>query len=158
MSRSEILTRRWIESEDGFRCVHCGVYITGDAMVSGVQNRNHCPYCLRSRHLDLFEAGDRLSACKAEMKPIGLTWKRSRNKYARAGGGELMLIHRCEGCGKISINRIAADDVAETVLEVFEASFNLAADVRSCLTHHGVQILQASEYPLVSGQLLGTMV
>jgi len=26
-----------------------------------------------------------------------------------------MLIHRCQECGKISINRIAADDIAETI-------------------------------------------
>lgn len=141
--------------EDGFECLHCGVFITADPAISGVHNRNHCPYCLRSRHLDLFAAGDRLAACKAPMKPLGLTFKRSRNKYARREDGELMLIHQCQVCGKISINRIAADDVAETLMEVFEASHGLDLDVRSRLERGGVRVLQAGEYGFVARQLHG---
>ena len=60
---------------------HCHVIVSSAHLLSGVNNRNHCPYCLWSCHLDLYTAGDRLSACKAPMKPIGLTMKRSRNKY-----------------------------------------------------------------------------
>jgi hypothetical protein len=48
-----------------------------------VRNRNHCPYCLWSRCLDLFRAGDRLSACKAPMQPVGLALKHTRKKYGR---------------------------------------------------------------------------
>ena len=64
-----------------FRCAHCHVIVSSAHLLSGVQNRNHCPYCLWSCHLDLFAAGDRLSACKTPMRPIGLTMKRGRNKY-----------------------------------------------------------------------------
>jgi len=141
--------------EDSFRCLHCGVFITTDPVVSGVRNRNHCPYCLHSRHLDLFEAGDRLAACKAPMEPVALTFKRSRNKYARRDTGELMLVHQCQGCGKISLNRIAADDVAETLMEVYETSLGLGLDLRSRLEQDGVRILQASEYRFVVQQLHG---
>jgi hypothetical protein len=142
--------------EDGFRCLHCGVFITADPAVSGVRNRNHCPYCLRSRHLDLFEAGDRLAACKSTMEPVALTFKRSRNKYVCRDTGELMLVHQCQGCGKISLNRIAADDVAETLMEVYENSLGLGLDLRSRLERDGVRILQASEYRFVVQQLHGT--
>jgi hypothetical protein len=142
--------------EDGFHCLHCGVFITADPAVSGVRNRNHCPYCLRSRHLDLFEAGDRLAACKAPMEPVALTFKRSRNKYARRGTGELMLVHQCHGCGKISLNRIAADDVAETLMEVYETSLGLGLDECSRMEREGVRILRASEYGFVTRQLYGT--
>jgi hypothetical protein len=142
--------------EYGFHCLQCGVFITADPAVSGVRNRNHCPYCLRSRHLDLFEAGDRLAACKAPMEPVALTFKRSCNKYARRDSGELMLVHQCQGCGKISINRIAADDVAETLMEVYENSLGLGLDQCSRIERDGVRILQAGEYGFVTRQLYGT--
>ncbi len=35
------------------------------------------------------------------MQPAGLTFK---------SNGELMLVHSCPGCGKLSCNRIAGDD------------------------------------------------
>ena len=68
-----------------FRCVYCGNFVSAAALFAGVKNRNHCPYCLWSRHLDLFEAGDRLSACKAPMRPIGVTVK-IRHKGTRPSG------------------------------------------------------------------------
>ena len=91
-----------------FRCIHCGAHVVTSPLYAGVLNRNHCPYCLWSRHLDLFAAGDRLCACKAPMRPLGLTLKQSRKKYVREDGGELMLIHACIECNNLSINRIAA--------------------------------------------------
>src|SRR5512146_1804775 len=112
-----------------FRCAHCHMLVSSAHQLSGVNNRNHCPYCLWSCHLDLFAAGDRLSACKAPMKPIGLTMKRGRNKYQREARGELMLIHECIECRTLSINRIAADDDSETVMAVFRESFALVYQV-----------------------------
>ena len=111
-----------IDLNADFKCRHCGAYVSAARALAGVANRNHCPYCLWSRHLDLFEAGDRLAACKAPMRPIGLSMKNSRNKYTHIGNGELMLVHLCTDCERISINRIAADDVPQAIMEVFEAS------------------------------------
>ena len=50
----------------GFTCIHCKREISSDPILSGVNNRNHCPYCLHSRHVDLYQAGDRLNACKGD--------------------------------------------------------------------------------------------
>jgi hypothetical protein len=72
---------------------------------------------LHSRHLDLLRAGDRLAACKGSMQPVALTCKRSRKRYGQAAG-ELMLVHRCCECGKLSLNRIAADDDGEAILSL----------------------------------------
>src|SRR6187549_2977857 len=108
-----------------FKCGNCGALVSSMNMLSGVQNRNHCPYCLWSRHLDLYSAGDRLSACKAGMKPVGLTMKKSRNKYQLSPRGELMLVHACTDCESISINRIAADDDLEMILAAFQSSLRL---------------------------------
>jgi DNA-directed RNA polymerase subunit RPC12/RpoP len=138
-----------------FVCMACHNFVSAETALSGVQNRNHCPYCLSSRHLDLFEAGDRLSACKSNMRPIALTLKKTAKKYSSIGQGELMLVHLCDECGKPSINRIAADDDFETVLEIFEGSRELDTGTKSTLTRSGVIILEAGRHLLVREQLLG---
>jgi DNA-directed RNA polymerase subunit RPC12/RpoP len=138
-----------------FKCAHCGHIVSSAHWLSGVQNRNHCPYCLWSRHLDLYAAGDRLSACKAPMQPVALTCKRSRNKYSR-GRGELMLVHLCTGCGEVSINRIAADDDAETLLEAFKLSLALPGRTLGLLWENEIDILPPDSLPLLQLQLFGS--
>ncbi len=138
-----------------FRCARCHALVSSAHLFSGVNNRNHCPYCLWSCHLDLFAAGDRLSACKAPMKPIGLTMKRSRNKYQPEACGELMLIHECTECRTLSINRIAADDDSETVMAVFRASLSLGHPIRSLCQQNGIVVLNAGQTEIVQAQLYG---
>ena len=67
---------------------------------AGTQHRNHCPNCLTSLHLDN-EPGDRAADCGGQMEPVAV-WVRK--------GGEWAIIHRCKRCGKLSSNRVAADD------------------------------------------------
>ena len=141
--------------ENGFWCIHCGAYVYTLAGVSGVQNRNHCPYCLWSQHVDHFQSGDRLSACKAIMQPIGLTVKPARNKYARSCAGELMVIHQCNHCGKLSINRIASDDLSEVVAAVFHTSLKLEQAIRQFLARAGIHPLLEDDESLVNLQLYG---
>lgn len=66
----------------------------------GTKHRNHCPFCLWSRHLDI-EPGDRQSPCLAPMEPI---WIEVRPD------GEWAIIHRCTGCNALRANRLAGDD------------------------------------------------
>ena len=138
-----------------FTCMHCRNFVSADAVLSGVHNRNHCPYCLASRHLDLFEAGDRLSACKGAMLPVALTWKRSLKKYARADDGELMLVHRCHDCGRLSINRIAADDDNALILSLLHGSPNLAHQTLAACSAGGINVLGVTDVGLVSRCLFG---
>ncbi len=138
-----------------FRCAHCYAIVSSMHLLSGVNNRNHCPYCLWSCHLDLFAAGDRLSACKAPMKPIGLTMKKSRNKYQPEVRGELMLIHECVECKTLSINRIAADDDSEMVMAVFQESLALGQQIYSLCQQHGIAILNTEHVSIVHAQLYG---
>jgi hypothetical protein len=138
-----------------FKCIHCQTIISADPELSGVHNRNHCPYCLWSRHMDLYQAGDRLCACKSAMKPVGLTIKKARKKYGSEKQGELMLVHLCTECGKASINRIAADDVPHTLLELFERSFHLDSATRALLRHNDIQALEPSDTHLVRARLFG---
>jgi hypothetical protein len=103
----------------------------------------------------LYTAGDRLSACKAPMKPVGLTMKRSRNKYQREARGELMLVHECTECQALSINRIAADDDSATVLAVFDESLSHLHDLLTRCTQDGIVILDVENREIVYTQLYG---
>lgn len=138
-----------------FKCAHCHVLVSSAHMLSGVNNRNHCPYCLWSCHLDLYAAGDRLSACKAPMRPIGLTMKRGRNKYQRDSQGELMLVHQCTDCRTLSINRIAADDDPETVLAIFQESQLLGYSIHVLCQEYDILLLRAEDTRVVYTQLYG---
>lgn len=93
-------------STDAFRCAHCGTTVPGEA--PGTQQRNHCPRCLRSLHLDI-TVGDRRSLCEGIMDPISL-WVRQ--------GDEVALLHRCRRCGLIRSNRIAGDDESESLRQL----------------------------------------
>jgi len=141
-----------------FRCGHCQALVSSAHTLSGVNNRNHCPYCLWSCHLDLFASGDRLSACKATMRPIGLTMKKGRNKYQQEARGELMLIHECTDCQTFSINRIAADDDPDTLLAVFEASLWLDHHTHRRCYENDILVLNAGDGESVHMQLYGRAV
>jgi RNHCP domain len=144
-----------IDQEDGFFCKHCKAFVSSASFLSGVRNRNHCPYCLYSCHMDLYEAGDRLSACKSPMKPIGLTTKTSRKKYG-TGLGELMLIHLCIDCDSLSINRIAADDDYETIAAIFKHSLLMDDAMQRRLKAEGINILDTAGSSIIQAQLFGT--
>ena len=103
MSRTINIIR---QSDESFLCIHCGLAVS--PLESGGRNRNHCPHCLSSRHMDL-RPGDRRSACRGLMKAIGL-WVQPK--------GEWSLIHRCETCATIRVNRIAGDDNETALLEM----------------------------------------
>ena len=88
-----------------FRCRHCKQMV-GPVLWGGT-HRNHCPYCLYSRHVDARVPGDRASACGGSMAPIG-TFTRLK--------GEHVVVHRCLSCAFERHNRIAADDDFDLVL------------------------------------------
>jgi hypothetical protein len=138
-----------------FTCKHCGAYVSTWQVASGVVNRNHCPYCLYSRHVDLFKAGDRLCACKALMVPVGLTLKKSRDKYAGKQPGELMLVHRCEECGDLSINRIAADDDPQQLLAVFDQKPSSFQQLHQACLAEKITLLQSQDRLIIQAGLFG---
>ncbi len=81
-----------------FICKNCGKIVSENAL--GTKHRNHCPYCLFSRHVDIVQ-GDRRSKCGGLMAPIGVTYRKD---------GEMLIVHQCRSCGYISKNRVAGDD------------------------------------------------
>jgi hypothetical protein len=91
--------RRRDERDGPFNCGHCGRPVTPDPY--GSRHRNHCPWCLWSRHVDDRTPGDRASPCGGAMEPVAV-WSRV--------DGEWAIIHRCATCGHLKSNRIAGDD------------------------------------------------
>ena len=89
-----------------FTCKNCHKKVFFEA--PGTKNRNHCPYCLYSLHVDN-HSGDRESACGGLMEPIGKIFKLDE---------EEVLVHECLECGKIRKNRVAGDDSYELVKEL----------------------------------------
>ena len=83
---------------DSFTCKQCGRRVVSAG--AGSDHRNHCPNCLSSLHVDI-EPGDRASDCGSLMEPVAV-WVRKNGEWA--------IIHRCRRCGKLSSNRVAADD------------------------------------------------
>ncbi len=90
------------------------------------------------------------------MKPIGLTFKKIRkDKYGKSKQGELMLIHYCQICGKISINRIAADDNTNSIIKVFESSKRLDPLINKQLIQQKIKLLAKSNENELKIQLFG---
>ncbi|BCY16383.1 hypothetical protein hrd7_02320 [Leptolinea sp. HRD-7] len=144
---------RVIYDTQNFKCRNCGFFVTQNRELSGVNNRNHCPRCLWSRHMDI-TPGDRKSDCLSRMEPVGLTVKRVNKKYGCAVG-ELMVIHVCTGCGKVSINRIAADDDPDVIHTIFTISLEMPLELRERLTGEAILLLQHEERQIVRRQLYG---
>jgi len=93
--------------EKPFRCSHCKAMV--GPIPYGGKHRNHCPYCLHSRHVDGRVPGDRASTCGGSMAPIGAFVRRN---------GEHVVVHRCLTCRFERYNRIAADDYFDLVLSL----------------------------------------
>jgi hypothetical protein len=143
--------QQWKREHDagGFRCSHCRQFVVINDRI-GTANRNHCNWCLWSKHVDEAK-GDRRSNCNGGMEPAGLTLK--HEGYDRTG--EVMLIHLCSACPKISINRIARDDPESKILEVFSQSFELGDTIKTRLGGNGIYLLTQADDKELHVQLFG---
>jgi RNHCP domain len=92
---------------ESFRCRHCRLDVSTTA--PGTKHRNHCPSCLWSRHVDGDVPGDRAAPCAAAMEPIAVCVR---------DDGEWALVHRCDGCATLRVNRIAGDDNPVTLMRL----------------------------------------
>ena len=88
----------FIARQEAFTCEHCGKHV--EELESG-SYRNHCPFCLWSKHVDRDGPGDRRSNCGGLMMPMSLD-QRSKKGW--------MINHRCTICAKRIPNIAAPDD------------------------------------------------
>ncbi len=91
---------------NSFVCKNCGRTVS--LIAPGTKNRNHCPFCLYSVHVDEAK-GDRKSPCGGLMVPIGRFYKPD---------GEEVIVHRCGKCGFVRWNRVAGDDSFDLVAKL----------------------------------------
>jgi hypothetical protein len=135
-------------SAGGFKCSHCKGWVIINAHI-GTANRNHCPACLWSKHVDK-NKGDREATCYGGMRPIGLTFKHE-GKFKQ---GEIMLVHECADCSKLSINRIARDDDNDGILTIFETSRS-NHQLEIMLKKVGIYLVSSRDKEEVHVQLFG---
>lgn len=137
------------ERADGFKCSHCKRWVVINQYI-GTANRNHCNLCLWSKHVDV-KKGDRKSHCQAGMRPVGLTFRIEGN----AKRGEIMLIHACSWCPKISINRIARDDGEQEILSIFEGSMHIPGELKARIEAGEIYLADAADKRTLLDQLFG---
>ena len=84
-----------IHRDEAFTCLHCG----RDVPIGGARVRDHCPWCLRSRHVDRVP-GDRANVCQGRLDPVG---------FDRVGD-EVTIRYQCATCGATGRMRAHPDD------------------------------------------------
>lgn len=88
----------FIARQEPFICGHCGKPV--EPLPRG-SYRNHCPFCLWSKHVDAVGPGDRASTCQGLMEPVALDYR---------AGSQSRITHRCQMCKKTIPNVVAPDD------------------------------------------------
>ena len=89
--------------DESFICENCRKEIKP----LGYTARDHCPYCLYSKHLDIMP-GDRLNECKGLLKPIGI--EKFKDTYK--------IVYKCEKCNEFHKNIIAKDDDMTKIINI----------------------------------------
>lgn len=95
---------KFTEIDEEFICEHCGKKVSP----LGYSCRNHCPYCLHSKHVDI-NPGDRQETCCGELEPVGLEID-SKKGY--------VIVFRCKICGELRKNKAAKDDNMNLIIEL----------------------------------------
>ncbi len=95
--------KRFNELDEGFICENCGK----EVKPLGYTSRDHCPYCLYSKHVDI-NPGDRENSCKGLLKPIGI--EKYKDTYK--------ILYQCEKCHQEHKNIIAKDDDEEQIINI----------------------------------------
>ncbi len=81
---------------ESFACHHC----KKDVPAAQKTCRDHCPYCLYSKHVDN-NPGDRLARCEGILKPMA---------YAKHGKKGFMIHYICQSCGQKKVNKFLEID------------------------------------------------
>lgn len=90
------------------------------------------------------------------MKPIGLTFKNeNENPFSKNHSGELMIIHSCLNCGRISCNRIAGDDNTYIITELLKKAFAVDDKTMTVLSYLNISLLTQEDEKDVFTALYG---
>ena len=89
--------------DEDFICENCHK----EVKALGYTARDHCPYCLYSKHVDIMP-GDRQNPCKGPLKPIGI--ENFKDTYK--------ILYQCEKCKEPHKNIIAKDDDMDLIIKL----------------------------------------
>ena len=95
--------KKFNELDEGFICENCGQTVTP----LGYTSRDHCPYCLYSKHVDI-NPGDRENTCKGLLKPIEI--EKFKDTYK--------IVYKCTKCNEIHKNIVAKDDDMNEIIKI----------------------------------------
>ena len=96
--------KQFTKRDEEFICENCGKKVSK----LGYTSRDHCPYCLYSKHVDKMP-GDREETCHGLLKPIQVELD-SKKGY--------VIIYKCEKCGTIKKNKAAEDDDKDLLIKL----------------------------------------
>ncbi len=92
------------EIDEEFICENCGKKVEK----LNYSCRDHCPYCLNSKHVDV-NPGDRMESCHGTLEPIGVE-NNSKKGY--------VIVYKCKKCGAIRKNIAAKDDNMKLIIKL----------------------------------------
>ena len=95
---------RFTEIDEEFICENCGKKVPK----LGYSCRNHCPYCLHSKHVDI-NPGDREETCQGLLKPIDVEINPKKG---------YVIVFKCTKCGAIRKNKAAEDDNMDLIINL----------------------------------------
>ena len=99
----ETKMRKFTEIDEEFICENCGKKVEK----LGYSCRNHCNYCLHSKHVDI-NPGDRQCECKGLMEPIDILQK----------NGDYVILHKCLKCGFERKNKFSENDDFNALIKI----------------------------------------
>lgn len=95
--------KKFTMRDEEFICENCGKNVS----TLEYSARDHCPYCLYSKHVDI-NPGDRANDCCGLLKPIAIEKFKDTFK----------IVYKCTKCNQIHKNVIANDDDMNLIIEL----------------------------------------
>ena len=101
--------KKFSKLDEEFTCENCKKKVP----TLGYTSRDHCPYCLFSKHVDI-NPGDRENECKGLLEPIDI--EKFKNTYK--------IIYKCKKCNKIHKNIISNDDDIDEIIKISTKNYS----------------------------------
>ena len=98
-----VMQKRFTMIDEDFICDYCGKEVKRLNYTA----RDHCPYCLASKHVDDLP-GDRNQTCHGKLVPIEM--EKYKDTYK--------IVYKCEKCHMIRKNIMANDDDLDELLRI----------------------------------------
>ncbi len=96
--------KQFTKRDESFICENCG----REVPKLGYTSRDHCPYCLCSKHVDI-TPGDRENSCRGILRPKQVVIDNKKG---------YVIIYKCDKCGEMHRNKAAEDDDNDLLIKL----------------------------------------